>query len=171
MESPKSRQAILEAYNKLVLNSAGVEIRVADIIREADIGRSTFYEHFPNAKSVLQQAVGEPFRVLAQASLDEDLQQLLDLLRHFADNRIQATTMMSDAMVRDQMVSVLAKQYDLLLAERIADEQQRSLCTIQLAEANLAMVRQWIGGQLHCNDVAIAKFILDCTEQVVGLFR
>lgn len=171
VESPKSRQAILEAYNKLVLNSGGLEIRVSDIVREADIGRSTFYEHFPNAESVLQQAVSEPFRIFANASLQEDFPRLLDILRHFADNRIQATTMMSDARVRDQLVSVLTNQYDLLLAEKIVDTQQRKLCTTQLAEANLAMVRQWIGGQLPCEDSEVVRFILNCTKQVLALFE
>lgn len=167
----KARTAILEAYNRLVFNTEGHELRVADIVREADVGRSTFYEHFANADSVFQEAIAVPFRIFASASLEKDYPRLEAMLSHFAEQTIRARTLFMNARIRDQMVNVLAHEYELLLTLDVAFEQERQWCALQLSEANLAMVRQWIDGKLVVDVTRLAQWITKCTEQIQDVVK
>jgi AcrR family transcriptional regulator len=47
----KTRQALLGAFFGLVLERRYDEIKVADILERARVGRSTFYEHFSRLHS------------------------------------------------------------------------------------------------------------------------
>lgn len=42
----KTRQSIIDAFVKLTNKSGYEKVSVKDIIQEANIGRSTFYDHF-----------------------------------------------------------------------------------------------------------------------------
>lgn len=168
---PKARAAILEAYNRLVLKADGKTVRVSEIVREAEIGRSTFYEHFPNADSVLQEAVAVPFRFFAQASLGGDWKRLEGLLSHFMDQAIHARSLFMDARTRDQLVGVLAREYESLLEFEPEVAQEKRWCSIQLSESNLAMVRQWIDGKLVVDAERLSKWIVHCTEQIQDLVK
>lgn len=163
---PKSRLAIIEAYNRLVLNSDGREVRVSDIVREADIGRSTFYEHFANAQSVFEEAISHPFRIFAEASLQRNLNQLRTMVEHFGEQRIQARSLFMDAKARDQLVSVLAREYRNLLVNEIVHAENREWLALTLAESNLAMIRQWIDGKLVIEIARLIELIIACTDQI-----
>lgn len=163
---PKSRLAIIEAFNRLVLSSDGTDVRVSDIVREADIGRSTFYEHFPNAQSVFAEAISRPFQIFAEASLQHNLNRLLEMVEHFGEQRIQARTIFMDARSRDQLVSVMAREYEKLLAGEVSDDENRKWLALTLAESNLAMVRQWIDGKLSIEAGRLVELIIACTDQL-----
>lgn len=163
---PKSRLAIIEAFNRLVLSAEGKDVRVSDIVREADIGRSTFYEHFPNAQSVFAEAISRPFKIFAEASLQQNLNRLLEMVEHFGEQRIQARTIFMDARSRDQVVSVMATEYEKLLAEQVAEVDNRKWLALTLAESNLAMVRQWIDGKLDVEACRLVELIVACTDQI-----
>lgn len=49
----RTRQAISDAFVRLVFERRYDAIRTADIIAAADIGRATFYEHFRGKEAVL----------------------------------------------------------------------------------------------------------------------
>lgn len=167
----KAKESILNAFNQLVLKTNGVSIRVSDIVRQADVGRSTFYEHFPNVESVMQQALTDPFRIFAQASLSGDIEELDRILEHFAENTKTACSMMSNGLIRQQMVETLAKQYDSLLVGHIRSSPDRNLCARHLAESGLGIVYQWLDGNLDCDVSAIARFVSRATLEMVGVFQ
>src|SRR4051812_2411808 len=56
----RTREALIGAFNHLVLNRRQRHIRVADIVAEANVGRSTFYEHYSSADDILLQALARP---------------------------------------------------------------------------------------------------------------
>jgi AcrR family transcriptional regulator len=168
-EQTKARQAILAAYNQLILRAEGMEIRVAEIVREADVGRSTFYEHFPNTESLLREAISAPFRIFAEASLAQDHERLVAILRHFGEQQIQARSMMADARVRDQMTDVLVSQYETVIESSVKNADDRHWCALHLAESNLAMVRQWIAGKLVCDATKLAHLLIACSRQIILL--
>ena len=51
----KTRAALLDAFGRLVLERGYADIRIADVIRQANVGRSTFYEHFRSKDDLLRQ--------------------------------------------------------------------------------------------------------------------
>lgn len=57
----KSREAIYQAFNQLLLHKRYEQITVQDIIDEADISRSTFYAHFETKDMLLKAMCGDIF--------------------------------------------------------------------------------------------------------------
>ncbi len=57
----KTRQAIYTAFEELMTEHHYSEVTVAQIIKRADIGRSTFYAHFETKDELLNQMCVEMF--------------------------------------------------------------------------------------------------------------
>ena len=60
----RSKTLIKKALAKLMHEKELEKITVSDIIREADISRGTFYAHFPDIRSVLEQIESEEIKKL-----------------------------------------------------------------------------------------------------------
>ena len=57
----KTRQAIYAAFEELMAEQHYSEVTVAQVIKRADIGRSTFYAHFETKDELLNQMCVEMF--------------------------------------------------------------------------------------------------------------
>ncbi len=57
----KTRQAVFDAFARLLEKKTYANITVQDIIDEADIGRSTFYSHFETKDELLRALCAEIF--------------------------------------------------------------------------------------------------------------
>src|SRR5580700_10060156 len=92
----KTREAIVAAFNELVLERRYQDIRVANIIGLADIGRSTFYEHFRDKDDVLRRSLGGILTAVADAAGDGcDTTRLRVVLDHFREQRRLALGLLS----------------------------------------------------------------------------
>jgi len=61
----RTRDELLAAFFKLVLSRRYHEIRIADILSESGVSRSTFYEHFASKDKLLCASIEGPFLILA----------------------------------------------------------------------------------------------------------
>ena len=68
----KSRKAILGAFRKLLGQKSYAHITVKEIIDEADVGRSTFYAHFPTKDDLLFALSEEIFSHVFSHSLTKE---------------------------------------------------------------------------------------------------
>ena len=57
----KTKKAITEAFNTLITKKRYEKISIQNIIDEADVGRSTFYEHFGTKDDLLRSRCHELF--------------------------------------------------------------------------------------------------------------
>jgi AcrR family transcriptional regulator len=145
----RSRAAFLEAFNELVLTHRYDDIRISDIIRRANVGRSTFYEHFRNKDDLLRQSMTHLLSIFADAIDDScDRTKLQWLLNHFRENLRLARALMNGPSC-PQVVGLLAS----LIEERLtAPRAKRSLAgglpanllAFQIAESEIGLVRAWL---------------------------
>ncbi len=148
-QSRKSRAALLGAFNALVVERRYADIRIADVIRRADVGRSTFYEHFRNKEALLLHSLAGVLAVMAGA-VDDDCEpeHLRLLLDHFSEHGALARGLLSGP-AGPQVVAALAG----LIRQRLVEMQQRlglapliplDLAAAQLAQAQLGLVHAWL---------------------------
>jgi AcrR family transcriptional regulator len=161
----RTRAALIGAFDHLVLNRRRKPIRVADIVAQAGVGRSTFYEHYKGADDIHMAALARPFAILADAAAGSgDEARLAALLAHFWENRQRA---------RESLMGPVAGKTSRLLAamveERLRGEADGlaiplRLAALQLAEAALAPVRGWVTAEAPSTAEALAGAICRCGE-------
>lgn len=147
--SERTRTAILRAFVDLIFRDGFENASVQRIVGEAEIARSTFYEHFSGKEDVLRASMAQFLIVLAQCVLADDCPSGLRLvLAHFWENRRLADAVFSGTprrivalslseMIEARLHALQSKQ--LLLPYRLA--------AIHIAEAQLALVESWLRGR------------------------
>ncbi|HEX8639555.1 MAG TPA: TetR/AcrR family transcriptional regulator [Allosphingosinicella sp.] len=153
----RTRSALIDAFNHLLLNRPRQKIRVADIIAQADVGRSTFYDHFSSAEDLHIEALTRPFAILADAAAgDGDVERLRHLLDHFWENRQRARATFS-GRTGDKAVRLLADMVAARLQRRqIALVMPLRLAALQLAHAAMGPLAAWVGGEASCRSSTLA---------------
>ena len=166
----RTRRALIEAFNRLVLIHRRRRIRVPDIVAEAGVGRSTFYDHFKGADHIRREALATPFAALADAALGRgDDQSLERLLMHFWDNRQHARAHFSGRAGEDslrllgEMVEQRLEGERLLIPKRLAAQ--------QLAAAALAPIRGWLLGVAPSNPADLSSTCRSVGNSMLAALR
>lgn len=156
----KTRKAILDAFRDLVLSRPYSDIHVRDIISGADVGRSTFYEHFRSKDDLLRESLSGIIGVMADTVLEEcDRRHLTCLMDHFRENHRMARTMLSGPLY-PQVVRALGA----LIKERLEEWAKDSglscllpldLAAVQIASGHFGLVREWLQHDC-CSSEALA---------------
>lgn len=159
-----ARPAIIDAFNRLVLAGRDARPRIADVLSEAGVARSTFYEHFDGRDSLLLDALRGPLGVVAgTAAGDGDEDRLVDILEHFRAYRREAAALLTGAL-SPRILRALAD----LIAERIDGGQidgerkggERSKIALHLAEIELGFIRLWLTGETPYAARALARLMI-----------
>ncbi len=157
----RTRSSLIHAFNQLVLQGRPRKIRVADIVERANVGRSTFYEHYRSADDIFMAALAGPFELLADAAAGRgDPGRLERLLEHFWDNRKRARDSFS-GRTGERAARLLASQVEqrLVAGAGASLVLPLRLVSLQLAEAALAPIRGWVAGEASCSAAALARAI------------
>jgi AcrR family transcriptional regulator len=153
----RTRAALLDAFNQLFLSRRRREIKAADLIAEAKVGRSTFYDHYSSADEVLLEALRYPFATLADAATGRgDPKATRWLVEHFWENRQRARELFDNSRMRDRVSRLLAE----MVAERLQGADliiPPELAAAQLAEAALAPLRGWIRAEAPAKPAMLAE--------------
>lgn len=155
-----TRRRLLDSFNTLVLSGTEGRITVADIVRKAGVGRSTFYDHYSSADDIHQQALAGPMSLLAESILGLQTEEHLSfLLTHFWENRERARHTLSGEQgdkVERLLVSILEAR---LSNGAIANKASRKIAAIELAVVPLALIRAWLNGTAHGSGTEMARHI------------
>ena len=150
----RTRHALVQAYNKLVLNRRPAKFGVPEIVKQAGVGRSTFYDHYSGADALHLDALRGPFEILADAATGAgDESKLTRLLEHFWEYRERARLAFDNAAER-------------LLATMIEDRLEGVALTVpiriaarQLAAAALTPISAWVRAEAWCPPAELASAI------------
>ncbi|HYD12432.1 MAG TPA: TetR/AcrR family transcriptional regulator [Allosphingosinicella sp.] len=153
----RTKAVLLGAFNQLFLDRRRRRIRAADLIAEAGVGRSTFYDHYSSADDLLLEALRHPFATLADTAAGRgDAAATRWLMDHFWENRARARELFDNGHMQGRVSRLLAE----MVAERLEGAAlivPPPLAAAQLAEAALAPVRAWVRGEAPARPEAIAE--------------
>ena len=165
----RTRAALIEAFNHLLLHRRQERIRVSDIVAKADVGRSTFYDHYGGVDDIHMEALSRPFAILADAAAGRgDIERLEPLLAHFWENRQRARVTLS-GRTGEKAVRLLADMVEARLQEGGAElALPTRLAALQLATAALAPIRGWVAAEAPCTAEILALGICRGGEQLLA---
>jgi AcrR family transcriptional regulator len=170
----RTRQALVDAFVKLLFERGYEALSVADIIEAANVGRSTFYEHYAGKEELLRQTITRQFSTLARlVGGAVTVADLVRLLEHFLEHGKLSRTLINGP-TRPLMVRCLAE----MIAPRLADLPRRppgtpapmlpeAMIATQLADGQIALIGQWLGARA-CRTEALAEALQVQTQAILS---
>jgi len=158
----RTRQALLAAFRDLVLAGGYDRLTVRDVIEKANVGRSTFYEHFDNIDDLFEQSIGPLLATLADAvETESDSRRLQFVIEHFWANRKLSRILMADP-TRPLMSRLLARLIEERLVKRARSSRRKktaipiALIAAHIAEAELGLIGAWLSSAPACDASTLA---------------
>ena len=149
--SDRTREQVMAAFTGLVFAKGFENTSVRDIVAEAGVARSTFYEYFSDKEDVLRSCLTRFFAVIADCVCTEaQPPKLVKVLDHLWSNR-----RLTDGIFSGHARVVLARNQADLIESRLRSlgsslALPSRLAAIQIAEGQLALVESWMRGHAHC---------------------
>jgi AcrR family transcriptional regulator len=156
----RTRDELLAAFFKLVLSRRYHEIRIADILSESAVSRSTFYEHFASKDELLCASIEGPFLILAGMVCNESSTRHVEgLLAHFWENRALARSLFQGAAyqaLRRKLIGCIESRLDNCARNKLRIP--RRLAAHALADGMFSPIVAWLLGEATCDagDLAVA---------------
>ena len=155
----RTRQALLVAFRELVFANGYENVTVRGVVARANVGRSTFYEHFTGKDDILRASMAQFLVVFADSIASEaQPERLVHVLDHLWSNR-----RLTDAIFTGSPRQILARALAQMVAVRLEEMAGGGalaipvrLAAIQLAEGQLALVEAWMRGKAHCPAARLA---------------
>jgi AcrR family transcriptional regulator len=165
----RTREAIRAAFNGLILARGYDGFSAADIAEAANVGRSTFYEHFQGKDEVLAATLVPVLTPLAEACVSAGPDARVEaMVAHFWENR-----RMARAMMDGRAMGVMARQLAILIEARLppGGAIPAPLLAIQIAHGQLALIEEWLSGRHGCSPAQIAAALQATAHATVAANR
>jgi AcrR family transcriptional regulator len=156
--SARTRRAINSAFLELLGERRYEDIDVLDVTKRADVGRSTFYEHFRGKTDLLCHSIKPVFATIAAAGDPGAEQNTRFIVAHLWDNRRLSRILGNDtfpAVLR----RALTQAVEAHLRRRGATGDLVNVRAIQIAGAQLALLEAWSRGEIQASQETVAARI------------
>ncbi|QIG53054.1 TetR/AcrR family transcriptional regulator [Altererythrobacter sp. BO-6] len=160
----ETRQRILGVFNRLLLEGASPRPAVAQVIAEAGIARSTFYDHFDGIEALSNESLANLFGALADSLIaDHNDAMLVPLLEHVWQNRGSG---------RDLILEPRGHRTEALLAHVIEQRSQvlkdRRLKAILIAGTVFSAIAGWVSGRISTPPEEMARTLRRATSAILA---
>jgi AcrR family transcriptional regulator len=153
----RTQRMLVEAFIALLLERSYRNVTIADIVMRADVGRSTFYEHFRGKDAILLASMEWMFALLADAvKPDVCRDSLVGLASHFWSNRSLARTVLVHP-IQPKLARALTTAIEVRLPDGVAN---RRLRAVGIAAAELSILGAWTRGELPAGAGEVADALL-----------
>lgn len=167
----RSRQMIRQAYMELLQEKPYEKITATDIIQRANINRSTFYAHYPDARGIMDEIINEVSLMFQNMLTNIDfsifIEDPMPILNEVIDF-LQRNQSLYRMLARSSMVLEQLEKLKKVLIRQVMEtpnlpvEDRNSLGTVirvrMLLGGLIDTYRQWLEGDFECTlDEAAAE--------------
>lgn len=145
----RTRMALLAAFRDLMFAERYDRIDVAAVCKRANVGRSTFYAHFPGKDALLAASMQPLLSTLADVAASGDSPSLLWLLAHFWEQRRHGRVVFAPPLR-----SILERELADRIHERLGPAQR--IAALQIAAAQLTIIDAWMTGGVSATPAEMA---------------
>jgi len=156
-----AQQSLKIAFNELVMELHYKKIHVPDIVRRADVSRSTFYEHFKSKEHLLKDCLTPVLKPIAEVSCGiTPPSSLVPILEHFIEIRTLAAHYFRSPMLETvaQLLSDIIQE-KMLSSESKSDQIPATLLAKQRASSCLGLITAWLEAPSVASAEQIAEHI------------
>ncbi len=169
----RTREALLGALRDLLFERGYDGFVVRDIVQRANVGRSTFYEHFEGKGEIFRESLARPVEGLAASTCEPGgLERLEATLQHFVENR-QLMLATLDGSARRLMAQVLSEHIAAYLTAQLRAERRSlsipvKLAADHLADAQLGLIESWFANDTPCDAATLARALRASTAASIS---
>jgi AcrR family transcriptional regulator len=162
----------MSAFVELVLAEGYDSVAVGDIVRRANVGRSTFYSHYSSKESLLAVSLRRQCVKLSACTRgDATPQMLIPVLDHFREQR-HINRVFFQNPVRQLWVRQLAASIERELAlHRRTGRARRGvppfLLAVVIAEMQIALIVHWLTAATFVKSEVIAEALVFNTRAML----
>lgn len=170
--SQRTRAALKAAFIELVLSRGYQPVTVTDIIRRANVGRSTFYLHYAGKEALLSDGLDYPCRGLAAyAARDPKAAEQVPLLEHFRA-QWRLNRVFFEPPIRTLWVKALARAIERQLARpkdagRAPGGASSGVFCRIVAEMQISVITHWLGSPAPIKPEVIAAMLSAYTQALL----
>lgn len=169
--SLKTRAALHAAFVDLLLARGYEALQVGEVSDRANVGRSTFYEHFGSKADLLRASLATPFGHLAGMVLPgASPAGIVPWLQHFREHRPVVRVLLGWPTR-----PLLSQTLGALVADRLRERDEAGaggfpveLTARLVADAQLALLDIWIGGRPAAGAEDIAAALRRASAALAG---
>jgi AcrR family transcriptional regulator len=166
----RTRQDVIAAFRALLLERGYARLSVRGIIERANIGRSTFYEHFQNKEDVLRETLAFLLAPLADTLAAHRSAAALEfVVRHMWESRAMTGTILLGPS-RRVVQRFLAELLEVRIAELCGRRRNAipllppALIAAYLAETQLCLITMSLAGNGECVPETVARALFVTTN-------
>jgi AcrR family transcriptional regulator len=145
-QAERTRAAIKSAFAELVFSDRQDDIRMIDVARTANVGRSTLYMHYPDKDAILLDNMAPMLEDLATATQGEDAYPKIEaVLRHVWSHRDRG---------RVVLFGTTGRKLENALASKVTENLKGQSGPLGLpflanpiAAVTFAVLRTWLKGE------------------------
>lgn len=181
----KTRKAIFSAFSELLTKHSYSQITVQEIIDRADVGRTTFYAHFPTKDDLLREMCEELFEHVF--SEDPEAEQTHDFSASAGNSGEIITHILYHLREHEKTMLILLtcesgelfqryfhQYFNGLVTDRILSGGERKnttvsedLLTEQISASFVNLVRWWLKNGMKQSPEQIAEYFTAMTQPII----
>ncbi len=168
--SIRSKNSIKKAVAKLIHEKDVKKITVSDIIREADISRGTFYAHYSDVSSVIEQIESEELKALMEYvdrfGLENVLTNVTTIIEQICDylsrDKEYYRMLAQSNILNNYLWRLVEVYYDKLLdivisQQKVTNKDEANIYLVYVTSGAKSTILAWLDGNLKGTPKEIAE--------------